>query len=55
VNKIPILLLSLFLLAATVGVAYARTGNRTGAMQQYYVLQNLNPRVAADLLTIIPK
>lgn len=37
------------------GIAYARTGNKTGAMQQYYTLQNLNPRLAAELLTIIPK
>ena len=32
------------------GLAYARTGNKTGAMQQYYTLQNLNTRLAADLL-----
>ena len=37
------------------GVAYALTGNKTGAMQQYYILQNINPRLAADLLRIIPQ
>ncbi|HZN00458.1 MAG TPA: bacterial transcriptional activator domain-containing protein, partial [Pyrinomonadaceae bacterium] len=37
------------------GVAYAQTGNRTGAMQQYYVLQTIDPKLAADLLKLIPK
>src|SRR6185503_4287713 len=37
------------------GVAYAQTGNRTGAMQQYYVLQSIDPKLAADLLKLIPK
>jgi len=36
------------------GMAYARMGNRTAAMQQYYILQNLDARVAADLLKAIP-
>lgn len=34
----------------TLGEVYARLGDNTGAMQQYYILQNLNPRLAADLL-----
>jgi tetratricopeptide (TPR) repeat protein len=37
------------------GVAYALTGNKTGAMQQYYILQNLNPRLAEDLKRLIPE
>jgi tetratricopeptide (TPR) repeat protein len=37
------------------GLAYVRTGNKTGAMQQYYTLQNLNSRLAAELLEQIPK
>jgi superkiller protein 3 len=37
------------------GLAYALTGNKTAAMQQYYILQNLDARVAADLLRLIPK
>jgi Flp pilus assembly protein TadD len=37
------------------GVLYVRTGEKTGAMQQYYILQNLNPTLAADLLKMIPK
>jgi tetratricopeptide (TPR) repeat protein len=37
------------------GIAYAKTGNKTGAMQQYYILQNLNPRVAEELLPLIPQ
>jgi tetratricopeptide (TPR) repeat protein len=37
------------------GMAYARLGNTTAAMQQYYILQNLDARVAADLLKQIPK
>jgi tetratricopeptide (TPR) repeat protein len=39
----------------SLGLAYAQTGDKTGAMQQYYVLQNLNPRLAANLLEAIPK
>jgi len=35
------------------GVMYVRTGEKTGAMQQYYALQNLNPKLAADLLSMI--
>jgi tetratricopeptide (TPR) repeat protein len=34
----------------TLGQVYAQLGDNTGAMQQYYILQNLNPRLAADLL-----
>lgn len=37
------------------GVLYVRTGEKTGAMQQYYILQTLNPNLAADLLKTIPK
>jgi len=37
------------------GVAYATLGDKTAAMQQYYVLQSLNPQLAADLLRSIPK
>jgi tetratricopeptide (TPR) repeat protein len=37
------------------GLAYVILGNKTGAMQQYYVLQTLNPRLAADLLKGIPQ
>ncbi|HSE21312.1 MAG TPA: tetratricopeptide repeat protein [Pyrinomonadaceae bacterium] len=37
------------------GIAYAQTGNNDGAMQQYYILQSINPRLAADLLRQIPK
>jgi tetratricopeptide (TPR) repeat protein len=37
------------------GMAYARMGNKTAAMQQYYILQNLDARAAADLLQAIPK
>lgn len=37
------------------GQVYALIGDNTGAMQQYYILQNLNPRLAADLLQQIPK
>jgi tetratricopeptide (TPR) repeat protein len=36
------------------GMAHARMGNRTAAMQQYYILQNLDARLAADLLKAIP-
>jgi hypothetical protein len=31
------------------------TGEKNGAMQQYYILQTLNPKLAADLLKSIPK
>ena len=37
------------------GMAYARLGNKTAAMQQYYILENLDARAAADLLKAIPK
>ena len=37
------------------GIAYAQTGNKEGAMQQYYILQSINPRLAADLLRQILK
>lgn len=37
------------------GFAYALTGNKTGARQQYHILQNLNARLAADLLRAIPQ
>jgi Flp pilus assembly protein TadD len=37
------------------GLAYAHSGNRTAAMQQYYVLQNIDKNLAADLLKAIPK
>jgi hypothetical protein len=37
------------------GVIYVRTGEKSGAMQQYYILQTLNPKLAADLLKSIPK
>jgi tetratricopeptide (TPR) repeat protein len=36
------------------GMSYARMGNKTAAMQQYYILQNLDARLAADLLKTIP-
>ena len=39
----------------TLGQVYAQLGDKTGAMQQYYVLQNLNPRLAAELLKQIGK
>lgn len=39
----------------TLGQVYAQLGDTTGAMQQYYILQNLNPRLAAKLLQQIPK
>jgi tetratricopeptide (TPR) repeat protein len=39
----------------TLGQVYAQLGDNTGAMQQYYVLQSLNPRLAADLLKQISK
>ena len=34
------------------GLVYVELGNKTGAMQQYYVLKQLNPNAAADLLKI---
>ena len=37
------------------GLAYAQTGEKTGAMEQYYLLQSLNPQLAATLLKSIPK
>lgn len=37
------------------GVLYVRTGEKNGAMQQYDILQTLNPKLAADLLKTIPK
>jgi hypothetical protein len=37
------------------GLVYARMGNKTAAMQQYYILQNIDPHVAAELLRLIPK
>mgnify|MGYP003579098096 CR=1 FL=1 len=40
---------------AELGQVCALTGDKTGAMQRYYVLQNLNPRLAAQLLEQIPK
>jgi tetratricopeptide (TPR) repeat protein len=40
---------------SALGEVYAFMGDKTGAMQQYYILQNLNPRRAADLLRQIPK
>jgi hypothetical protein len=37
------------------GMAHARMGNKTAAMQQYYILQNIDARIAADrLLAISP-
>jgi tetratricopeptide (TPR) repeat protein len=39
----------------TLGQVYALLGDNTGAMEQYYVLQNLNPRLAAELLKQISK
>lgn len=37
------------------GRAYALTNNRVGAMQQYHILKDIDPRLAADLLAEIPK
>ena len=37
------------------GMAYARLGNKTAAMQQYYILEGLDARIAADLLKAIPQ
>ena len=39
----------------TLGQVYAALGDNEGAMQQYYTLQNLNPRLAANLLQQISK
>jgi len=35
------------------GVMYTVIGNKTGAMQQYYILKDLNPDLAASLLRSI--
>jgi hypothetical protein len=37
------------------GAFNLRSGNKTGAMQQYYILLELDPKLAADLLRLIPK
>lgn len=37
------------------GQVYALLGDNDGAMQQYYILQNINPRLAANLLQQISK
>lgn len=37
------------------GMVYVRLGDKTGAMQQYYILKDLDPKLAADLLKLIPK
>lgn len=37
------------------GIVYVQTGEKQGALQQYDVLKDLNPRLAADLLRQIPK
>jgi superkiller protein 3 len=37
------------------GLVYARLGNKTAAMQQYYILQNIDPDTAAELLRVIPR
>ena len=37
------------------GLAYAQLGEKNAAMQHYYVLQNLNPQLAENLLKSIPK
>jgi Flp pilus assembly protein TadD len=37
------------------GAFYVRTGDKTGAMQQYYILKDLDPKLATDLLALIPK
>ena len=39
----------------TLGQVYAQLGDKNGAMQQYYILQNLNPRLATNLLKEISK
>lgn len=37
------------------GLVYVRMGNKTAAMQQYYILQNIDAHAAAELLRFIPK
>lgn len=37
------------------GMAYVLTGDKTAAMQQYYILKNLNADMAADLLQAISR
>jgi len=37
------------------GLVYVQTGNKTAAMEQYYLLQEINPAHAAQLLSAIPK
>lgn len=37
------------------GIAYVQIGEKQGALQQYDILKDLNPRLAADLLRQIPK
>ncbi len=37
------------------GMAYVVTGNKTGAMQQYHMLKDLNPDLAANLMRASPK
>lgn len=37
------------------GLIYVMTGDMTAAMQQYYVLKDLNADVAADLMRAISK
>jgi len=59
--RIAILLLAGTLAAAqtpdtvTDHVQAGLAAQMTAAMQQYYILQNLDARVAADLLRLIPK
>jgi hypothetical protein len=36
-------------------MVYATTGDKTAAMQQYYILKDLNAAVAADLLRAISR
>ena len=37
------------------GMAYVQIGEKDGAMQQYNILKDLNPRLAADLLRVMPR
>lgn len=37
------------------GLLYVQIGDKTAAMQQYHILQNIDPKLASDLLTAIPK
>jgi tetratricopeptide (TPR) repeat protein len=37
------------------GMVHIQTGERTGAMQQYYLLKNPDSNLATDLLARIPK